>query len=159
MLHQLFSGRYGRSIGYCLIAVFLDSKFAAADQTIPSSTCPVVWAQVVEKIALARRKLPENANVILFSGPDGRVFNCLDESISERDMKKITFFNKAFISAMAQNQLENPAVKTLYCDHSFFSHEKSSVQYMFHLPYDIFELNSKTCKRRLNIYLKVLGDN
>ncbi|WP_421982019.1 hypothetical protein [Roseibium sp.] len=140
-----------------LILGILDSSVSAG-QTIHSSTCPVSWLSIVEKVASVRSKLPAGKNVVLFSGPDGEVYNCLDEAIPDQDLEQIRFFKKSLAQAMAQNRLDRPGTETGYCDYGSYPDERSSVQYMFNLPYDAAELYSDPCAGRLEIYLRSLSE-
>lgn len=120
---------------------------ASSGQTIQSSSCPVSWLSVIETVARARVKLPEGENIIIFSGPDGEVFNCLDEDIPERDMKQINFFQKSLSLLFSERRLDYPDEEIGYCSYGTSLDEKSPTLYIFTFPYDEIELNSKKCMK------------
>lgn len=131
---------------------------SGASESIAISSCPTVWLSVIEEVATVGATLPKDKNVILFSGPDGRVFNCLDAKISRAEFEELNAIQISLASVMAQSRLDDPSTESGFCDYSSFPHPAASVHYMVNLPYDAAELSSEKCSKRLRTYLKFLSE-
>ncbi|WP_157738627.1 hypothetical protein [Labrenzia sp. VG12] len=132
--------------------------FSEANESLASSSCPTAWLSIIEEVATVGVTLPKDKNVILFSGPDGRVFNCLDAKISMADFEAVSAYQSGLTLAMAQRRLEDPSTDTGYCDYGSFPHPTATIHYMINLPYEGSELRSEKCSNRLRTYLKFLSE-
>ncbi|MET1414468.1 hypothetical protein ABVF61_19510 [Roseibium sp. HPY-6] len=108
---------------------------------------------VLERVAEVQKRLPANKNVVIFSGPDGRVFNCFDAAISENDLAEYEFLEKDIvrIRELGIYPLVNEIPRN--CNYKLFTNPNSPANYLFYLPYDSVEIHSEECTRTLESYL------
>lgn len=144
----------------CIASIFLlllGTGGAFSESSIASSRCPIAWLGVLEKIASARGKLPPRENVILFAGPDGRVFNCFDEQISKKDILEFEFLEKNIARIRREDTTGFFEGIPRSFNYVSFTDPKNPANYMFYLPYQDVELNSAECVRTIEFSLSTLG--
>ncbi len=111
--------------------------------------CENLWSGMVSSVAeVVNLPPPPDEKAVLFAGPDGRLFNCLNQALPQGAREELQFWGRALSRAIASDPFSDNRRPPNYCGTSYGSVQ--GVQTItIHLPYDREELGAPTCAVRL----------
>ncbi|NIZ62791.1 hypothetical protein DL239_17620 [Sedimentitalea sp. CY04] len=145
----------GREILVCRPVLFINLIVASlsfvsfAGEAEAENYCENQWLEMVSNI---EREIPPDTvkkKGLLFSGDDGRIFNCLDIALPDSALQELQFWEIARSRSISSDPLYENSLPPNFCNSSFGVVQGVQIMIIY-LPYDGGELGSQACTVRLS---------
>lgn len=129
-------------IVFSLLAYLFGSTEAKAD--LSDRYCGSTWQGVVSRVQTE----PTEGKAILFSGPDGRVYNCLNQPIPDHTIEGLELWLVPMAQMIATDPFYEVNTAPNFCNSSYEVARRLNIM-IIHLPYDNSQIESPSCVVRL----------
>lgn len=137
-----------------LKSVLLPLTFLASQPIQPavensaSDHCGEEWKFIVSEVGNIIQSSESTNRIILFSGLDGKIFNCLNENVSPQLIEEHELHGIPISTIIREQALENDEIPVNFCSANYVILHQTEVM-TISIPYRIKSLLSEQCTLRL----------